>query len=246
MHLRLFRLASGLMRSKLAMAIVISAALIGTSTVGLATAVTTGLIYACVNNSSGTIKIVSATTLCANNEIQLVWNAEGLTGSTGATGPTGATGATGPTGPIGPIGATGATGLTGSTGVDGSTGATGANGATGSAGARGATGATGATGAAGATGPAGTVGTLYVPGTTFLVPGAAVGNPGRSDVTLPCPAGTHVTSYASGQYRLPTGPAPFLIIDANGPSNGFTGWHFVATNFDLSGPVFVELEVVCI
>jgi len=52
--------ARALLRSRLAMAITIAAAIIGSSTVGLATAVTTGLIYACVNNGSGTIKVVSA------------------------------------------------------------------------------------------------------------------------------------------------------------------------------------------
>ena len=94
----------GLLTSKPGMVITLVAALIGTTTIGLASAAATGVIDACVNNSSGTIKIVSATTQCSNNEIRLVWNAEGsaglpgATGATGAVGPTGATGATGPTG----------------------------------------------------------------------------------------------------------------------------------------------------
>ena len=101
------------------------------STAGLAGAITTGLIYACVNNSSGTIKIVSAASQCSNNEIQLVWNGEGVAGPTGPTGPTGATGATGATGPTGPSGANGVAGPTGATGVAGPTGPSGASGATG-------------------------------------------------------------------------------------------------------------------
>lgn len=228
------------------MTIAMTAAIIGTSTVGLATAVTTGLIYACVNNSSGTIKIVSATTTCANNEIQLAWNAEGITGATGATGATGPMGATGQTGATGPSGATGATGETGATGPTGPIGPTGATGTTGATGARGATGANGAPGATGATGPAGPAVTPLVPGTSFLVPGASVGNPGRADVTLPCPPGMHVTSFSSGQYGLPTGAHPFLIIDFNGPTSDLTGWHFVATNLDLSGTALVTLEVICV
>ena len=74
--------------------------------VGLAA---TGVIDACVNNSSGTIKIVSAPTQCSNNEIRLVWNADGVAGPTGPEGPTGPTGpqglagATGPQGPAGPV-----------------------------------------------------------------------------------------------------------------------------------------------
>ena len=233
---------------RLALAMTMVAAIIATSSVGIAAAVTTGLIYACVNNNSGTIKIVSATTTCAYNEIQLVWNADGVTGATGATGATGSTGATGPTGQTGPTGAAGATGETGPigpTGATGTSGATGARGATGATGANGATGATGGTGATGATGPAALAAPL-VPGTSFLVPGAAVGNPGRSDVTLPCPPGMHVTSFSSGQYGLPTGAHPFLIIDVNGPTTDLTGWHFVATNLDLSGPAFVTLEVICV
>jgi len=104
------------------------AAVLVVSSVGFASAITTGLIYACVNNSSGTIKIVTATTQCSNNEIQLVWNAEGVAGLTGATGATGASGATGATGASG---ATGATGATGASGADGATGATGSQGPTG-------------------------------------------------------------------------------------------------------------------
>jgi len=104
------------------MVITLVAAIVGASTVGLAGAITTGLIYACVNNSSGTIKIVSATTECSNNEIQLVWNAQGVAGPTGPAGPTGATGPTGPTGPQGPTGATGPTGAQGPTGAAGPTG----------------------------------------------------------------------------------------------------------------------------
>jgi len=95
---------------KAVMAITLVAALVGVCTVGIASAVTTGLIYACVNNSSGTIKIVSATSECSNNEIQLVWNADGVAGPPGPqgpNGPTGPTGATGPQGVAGPVGPTG-------------------------------------------------------------------------------------------------------------------------------------------
>ncbi len=79
------------------MVITLAAAILGMSTVGLAGAITTGLIYTCVNNSSGTIHIVSATTVCATNEVALSWNTEGPQGATGPTGPTGATGPSGAT-----------------------------------------------------------------------------------------------------------------------------------------------------
>ncbi len=105
------RPGAAFLSSKFAMVVVLAAAIVGTTTVGFAGAITTGLIYACVNNSSGTIKIVSATTSCANNEILLVWNGDGSQGPTGPTGPTG------PEGPTGPTGATGSTGATGPAGT---------------------------------------------------------------------------------------------------------------------------------
>jgi Collagen triple helix repeat (20 copies) len=105
--------------------------------------------YACVNNSTGDITIVSSTTTCATGSHKIQWNEEGPTGPTGpkgATGPAGAKGATGATGPAGPAGAKGATGATGPEGPAGPKGAIGATGPAGPAGPKGATGATGPTG----------------------------------------------------------------------------------------------------
>lgn len=143
------------------MVIALVAALIGTTTIGIASAAATGVIDACVNNNSGELKIVVAGATCPNNWTGLHWNAQGLTGATGATGATGpqgrsgAIGVTGATGSQGLTGLTGATGATGATGVDGVPGQNGADGATGATGANGATGATGATGLQGPAGPAG-------------------------------------------------------------------------------------------
>lgn len=91
----LSRSLQALLGTRLGVIVVLGAALVGTTGVGFAGALTTGLIYACVNNSSGTIKVVSATTTCANNEILLVWNGDGTQGPAGPTGPTGATGPAG-------------------------------------------------------------------------------------------------------------------------------------------------------
>lgn len=216
-----------LLRSRLAMAIMVAAAIIGTSTVGLATAVTTGLIYACVNNGSGTIKVVSATTTCATNEIQLVWNAEGVTGPAGPTGPTGPTGATGATGAQGPTGATGPQGPIGPIGATGATGA------------RGATGATGPTGATGETGPTGTP--ILVRQEFSMSTGSAV-SPARIDVTIPCPYGTHVTTFA----RLsPVALVPVNILQSD-PTSDMAGWHLIAENIDpLFGPLVV-VHLICL
>jgi hypothetical protein len=47
---------------------------------------TQGIIHACVNNNSGTIKIIDASTTCGANEIALDWNASGLPGTPGVSG----------------------------------------------------------------------------------------------------------------------------------------------------------------
>jgi Collagen triple helix repeat (20 copies) len=66
--------------------------------------------YACVNNSTGAITIVSATKTCATGFHKIQWNQEGPAGptgpkgATGAAGPKGSTGATGPRGAAGPQG----------------------------------------------------------------------------------------------------------------------------------------------
>src|SRR5688500_11366737 len=85
-------------------------------------------IYACVNNSSGTIKIVTQIESCAAGATRYDWNSVGIQGPTGAEGPTGATGATGAIGPTGATGPTGAEGPTGPAGASGATGGTGASG----------------------------------------------------------------------------------------------------------------------
>lgn len=235
--------ARAFLRSRLAVTITLVAAIIGMSTVGLAGAVTTGLIYACVNNNSGTIKIVSATTTCATNEIQLVWNAQGIPGETGATGATGATGPTGPTGATGDTGASGPNGATGATGVAGPTGPTGATGATGAAGGNGATGATGPTGPKGdqgiqgPTGPSGSATPVLVT-SNFLVGTGSFISPAHADVTVSCPAGKHV---ASGGISDNT-----ASIDHSFPTSDLSGWRVLATNTDPINSGFVAVYVICI
>lgn len=72
-----------------------------------------GAIYACVNNNSGTVKLVSASQSCHPNENRVNWNVTGPQGLSGPQGPTGDTGATGPAGPAGPIGPVGPAGPSG-------------------------------------------------------------------------------------------------------------------------------------
>src|SRR4051795_11822754 len=67
-------------------------------------------IYACVNASSGTIKIVDAGTTCKEHETPLVWNTQGPQGVPGPAGPSGPAGPAGPQGSQGDKGDPGATG----------------------------------------------------------------------------------------------------------------------------------------
>jgi hypothetical protein len=73
-------------------------------------------IYACVNNNSGNIKIVSASTTCGGNSTKISWNTTGPPGPAGATGPQGPQGnpgAPGQSGSPGPQGQTGPPGFGG-------------------------------------------------------------------------------------------------------------------------------------
>lgn len=93
--------------------------------------VKSGTVYACVNASTGAMRIPKTRTVkgrtfvvCLPQENLLTWSNAGPAGQQGPQGPVGPTGATGPTGPAGAIGPTGATGPAGATGPTGATGAT--------------------------------------------------------------------------------------------------------------------------
>src|SRR5260221_12761163 len=104
-------LARGSLGSRIGMTMTLVVALVGTTTIGFAAATTAGVINACVNNSSGTIKIVSATDACPPNWTALSWRDQGSAGATGATaatGPTAPAGTTGGHGPAAPAGGAGA------------------------------------------------------------------------------------------------------------------------------------------
>ena len=81
-----------------------------------------GVIQACVNSDSGTIKIVSADEECNDNWSSLSWSQEGPAGPTGPEGPEGPAGADGAQGPEGPAGADGAQGPEGPAGPAGDKG----------------------------------------------------------------------------------------------------------------------------
>ncbi len=60
--------------------------------------------YACVNNSSGALKMVTESADCAHNEHKIQWNQSGPQGPAGPQGETGPQGPQGETGPQGPAG----------------------------------------------------------------------------------------------------------------------------------------------
>jgi hypothetical protein len=82
----------------------------------------TTLIHACVNNTSGEIKIVGANSNCPSNFRALDWNIQGPAGQQG------------PIGPVGPVGPVGPQGLQGEQGPQGEPGPQGLQGIQGPAG----------------------------------------------------------------------------------------------------------------
>lgn len=80
-------------------------------------------ISACVNDTSGTLKIVEAGASCGIHQHLLTWGEGGEQGPIGPQGPEGPQGEPGPQGPAGPQGETGVQGETGPQGPAGGTGA---------------------------------------------------------------------------------------------------------------------------
>lgn len=111
--------------------------------------------FACVNNSSGTIKVVSSQGECKAGDYFIEWNAQGPPGEAGPMGPRGPQGEQGQTGVQGEPGEPGAVGLQGETGPVGPQGPAGPQGQTGAVGPQGPAGADGAPGGQGPAGPAG-------------------------------------------------------------------------------------------
>jgi hypothetical protein len=160
------------MKSRLAIAIGIVAAL--SIIAGAAYALTDGgvVIHACVKDN-GQVRIVNEASECKAQETHIFWNITGpqgqqgqkgdkgdpgAPGAAGAQGPAGSEGDTGPAGPDGAVGPQGQQGADGAPGLQGPMGATGPKGDIGPAGPVGGTGPAGPAGASGPQGPQGEVG----------------------------------------------------------------------------------------
>ena len=81
--------------------VAVVATLLGAGTV-ITLADTGGVIFACVNNSNGSVRIVAAQVSCKPNETAAHWNVIGPAGPPGPQGPAGPAGAQGPPGESGP------------------------------------------------------------------------------------------------------------------------------------------------
>jgi hypothetical protein len=71
---------------KMLSVIIVTALVAYAVTMALAHGGDTTLIHTCVNNSSGTIKIIASDRECANNETPLDWNPSGVVGTSGGGG----------------------------------------------------------------------------------------------------------------------------------------------------------------
>jgi len=203
------------------------AALLFTATTALA-APTTASINACVNTSTGTVRIVSSPGACVSGEAAVAWALAGPTGPQGPSGPAGANGAPGPIGPVGPAGINGAPGPVGSAGPVGATGAIGPVGPAGINGAPGPVGSIGPIGPTGAVGPAGPAGPTGLTG-----PAGPVGLQGSVGPAGPQgPAGVAGPSGPTGAQGPagPQGPAATLPANLTGLSGQLSYGHGASTN----------------
>ena len=114
--------------------------------------------HACVNNSSGTIKIVAEPGLCKVHETYIWWNQVGPQGEQGPMGPQGEQGPMGPQGEQGPMGPQGEQGQVGPQGERGPMGPQGEQGPMGPQGEQGPMGPQGEQGPMGPQGEQGPMG----------------------------------------------------------------------------------------
>jgi hypothetical protein len=231
-----------ILRHSKAALIVGGLALATVTAVSASPADTAPTIHACVNNSSGTIFVVSGTTACNNNAVAIQWNSQGVQGPAGPTGPAGPAGPQGPVGPAGPQGLKGDTGVAGPAGpagpqgLKGDTGAAGAQGPAGPAGPQGPKGDTGAAGPAGPQGPKGDTGaTGAAGGLNQVINRDTLGTADGSTADSFCKTGE--TAIGGAVNIIPDGTGSVItsrpVGDTGGdsPDNGtsFIGWRGVGT-----------------
>ncbi len=109
-------------RNLLVVLTIITALAIGGASAVFANGTSGNVIYACVNNSSGTVKIVAADTVCHENSTLVHWNQEGTPGQDGNDGTNGTNGTNGTDGTDGRNGTDGTDGTDGEKGDKGDPG----------------------------------------------------------------------------------------------------------------------------
>ncbi len=188
-------------------------------------------ISACVNSSTGAVRIVASISSCVAGEIGTSWAVTGPVGPTGPQGPIGNTGPQGATGPQGPIGNTGPQGATGATGATGPQGLQGQQGPQGPAGINGVQ-----------TISTNNIDNTATPGVgTASISGTAA-NP-QININFPndvrsITAGTVTTSGSTGTLSIggtATNPEINVNFPASSSSSGFT-WSTAGTNSTDDGP----------
>ena len=183
---------------------VTAATLIGVATAGSASQVaqvrqSESVIRACVDRTTGEMRVPRTTRPCFARERTLTWSIAGPAGPAGpegpvgAQGPAGADGATGSRGPSGPAGATGPAGDPGAIGPTGPQGDPGAIGPAGPQGDPGPTGPQGDPGAIGPTGPQGVPGGFGGYGSFLDLQTQTNTSPGN-----PIPIQLRTTDFSSG------------------------------------------------
>ncbi len=209
-----------------------------------------GMINACVEPSSGDIRIVSDPSHCRKNEVLLSWNItgpQGLQGEPGIQGPAGPQGEQGTQGDAGPAGSQGEAGPAGPQGPQGPQGEQGIQGP---AGLQGDPGAVGPQGPAGAPGQ-GILALSDLEGIACnqgeLVGGVEISSDSTGLVTLRCviptfalrvrlsgsghmrvtstPAGIDCTDYCTGQFYA----GSQVTLTATGEDTEFVGWSGACT-----------------
>ena len=182
------------------------------------------LIHACVNNTSGEIKIVGANSNCPSNYRALDWNIQGPTGQQGAQGQQGPIGLVGPVGPIGPVGPVGSQGLQGERGLQGE---------------QGPQGLPGQQGIQGLQGPAGISGWEVVTVRSDNTGGEALNSIG---VYVDCPAGKKVLG---GGYSMTIGSLVGFSTAFNAPVGPST-WYVGLVRNDLTPTYWtVDAYAIC-
>lgn len=218
-------------------------------------------LVACVNNTTGAMRLVDSGATCTRGEEKVIWNrtgkpgTDGVDGVAGAVGPAGAKGATGAPGAQGPEGDPGAPGAQGPKGDPGAAGDPGAKGDPGTPGLPGAAGDKGEKGDKGAKGDPGSPGAPGLPGT----PGAqgpkgdpgAKGDPGLiSGTTLVWSGlkeanGPASTTLTIATPTCPSGGLPLSagVMKAGGANFTSTTWPWNGTLSPSNDPTLFNVDI---